>query len=146
VVRGGVAKGVPAPWASLVFDSEGIWAVARNDSEDARAVLDASRLAGVPVVIPSVVLAETLQGNERDARVNQVLKSIEVIPIGTESARLAAMLKHRSNMTGVEVTIDALVVAVSALLGGGAILTSDPDDINRLASAVPEIRIRAITP
>jgi predicted nucleic acid-binding protein len=120
--------------------------VARNDSEEARAVLDASRLAGIPVVIPAVVLAETLHGNDQDARVNQVLKSIEVIPIGIETSRLAAALKHRSNMTGVAATIDALVVAVSALLGGGAILTSDPDDINRLASGIPELRIRSITP
>ena len=34
-----------------------------------------------------------------------------------------------------EFTIDAIVVAVSVSLGGGAILTSDPDDIKGLADA-----------
>jgi len=37
VVLRGVSKAGPAPGPSLVLDSEGLWAVARNDSEDARA-------------------------------------------------------------------------------------------------------------
>jgi hypothetical protein len=70
-----------APWPSVVLDSEGLWAVARNDSDDARAVLAASSQAGVPVLVSAVTLAETLFGDERDARANQVLKKIEVAPV-----------------------------------------------------------------
>jgi predicted nucleic acid-binding protein len=132
------------PWPSLVLDSQGLWSVATNTSEDATAALDLSRLAGVPVIVPAVVLAETLRGSPEDARANQVLKKLAVEPITDRLGRLAASLKGAAAMSGVEATIDALVVAVSIAYGGGIILTSDPDDINRLAAGAPEVRIRAV--
>ena len=144
MVRRGVAKAGPAPWLSLVLDREGLWAVARNDSEDAQAALSASRAAGIPVVVPSVILAETLHGDQRDARANQALKNLVVLPTTEEMARMAAVLKLQSGMRGVKATVDALVVATSVYLGGGAILTSDPDDIDRLAAVYLDVRIRAI--
>lgn len=144
MVRGGVTRRLPAPWASLVLDSEGLWAVARND-EVARAVLDISRKGGASVVVPAVVMAETLHGDQRDARANRAIKKLVVVPVTGEIARKAASLKRRSNMSGAAHTIDALVVAVAATLGGGAVLTSDMDDINRLAAAVPDVLVRAIS-
>ena len=145
MVRRGVARVRPAPWPSLVLDSEGLWAVARNDSEAARAVLSASRTAGVPVVVPSVILAETLYGDQRDARANQALKNLVVLPTTEQMARVAALLKRQSGMRGVKATVDALVVATSAGLGGGAILTSDSGDIDRLAAVLIDVRIKAIS-
>jgi len=47
-------------------------------------------------------------------------------------------------MRGVKATVDALVVATSAYLTGGAILTSDPGDIDRLAAVYQDLRIKAI--
>ena len=70
MVRRDLGSPPPASWPSVVLDSEGLRAVARNNSEDARAVLASSRQAGVPVLVPTVVLAETLIGDQRDARVN----------------------------------------------------------------------------
>jgi predicted nucleic acid-binding protein len=128
----------------VVLDSQGLWAVARNDSDDARAVLAASSEAGVPVLVPTAVLAETLLGDERDARVNQVLKRIQVIPLSDSIARSAARLKRLAGMTGVAATIDAIVVATSAAAGGGVILTSDPDDISVLGSHVSDMRVKPI--
>ena len=136
MARGVVTKGPPAPWSSLVLDSEGLWSVSRRDPV-AQAAVAASWSAGVPVVVPSIVLAETLLGDAKDAPVNQVLKGLMVLPVDEAVARIAASLKHRSGMSGVDATIDATVVAVSVSLGGGAILTSDPDDIKRLAAAQP---------
>ena len=127
-----------------MLDSQGLWSVATNTSEDANAALDLSRRAGVPVLVPAVVLAETLRGSPEDARANQVLKQLAVEPITDRLGRLAAFLKGAAGMTGVAATIDALVVAVSIAYGGGTILTSDPDDIKRLATGAPEIRIRAV--
>ena len=37
--------------------------------------------------------------------------------------------------------VDAHVVAVCALHDGGVVVTSDPDDIERLAHSVPAVRI-----
>jgi predicted nucleic acid-binding protein len=145
VVRRGLKNAPPAPWPSVVLDSQGLWAVARNDSDDARAVLAASSQAGVPVLIPAAVLAETLMGDERDARANQVLKKLQVVPLTDSIARSAARLKRLAGMTGVAATIDAIVVATSAAAGGGVILTSDPDDIRILAGHVSGIRIRPVS-
>jgi len=144
MVRRGLKNVPPAPWSSVVLDSQGLWAVARNDSDDARAVLAASSEAGVPVLVPTAVLAETLLGDERDARVNQVLKRIQVIPLSDSIARSAARLKRLAGMTGVAATIDAIVVATSAAAGGGVILTSDPDDISVLGSHVSDMRVKPI--
>lgn len=127
-----------------MLDSEGLWAIARNDSEDARAVLASSREAGVPVLVPAVVLAETLFGDNRDARANQVLKKLQVVPISESVARVAAELKRLAAMSGVAGTIDALVVAMSAAAGGGVVLTADVDDIGKLADAVSGARIRPV--
>ena len=144
MVRRGVTNAPPAPWPSVVLDSEGLCAVARNDSEDARAVLAASNEAGVPVLVPTAVLAETLFGDGRDARANQVLKKLQIIPVTDPIARSAAVLKRQAGMTGVAPTIDAIVVATSAATGGGVILTSDIDDIRALANCATAVRIRPV--
>jgi predicted nucleic acid-binding protein len=128
----------------VVLDSEGLWAVARNDSEDARAVLAASSRAGVPVLVPTVVLAETLFGDGRDARVNQALKKLQVVPVTDAVARSAATLKRIAGMVGVAATIDAIVVATAAGAGGGVVLTSDIDDLRALASGAAGVRIRPV--
>lgn len=134
----------PAPWPSVVLDSEGLWAVARNDSEDARAVLAASAEAGVRVLVPAAVLAETLHGDRRDARANLVVRKLEVAPVTERVARAAAELKRLAGMAGVAATIDAIVVAVSVAAGGGVILTSDVGDIRKLAERAPGARIRPV--
>lgn len=142
-MAGKVAKKDPPPFPSVVLDSEGLWAVARN-TEDARAVIDLAIRGGSLVIVPSIVLAETLTGGPQDAPVNQVLSKVTVVSITEDLARDAALLKRKSGMTGVEHTIDAIVVAVSASQGGGVVLTSDPGDIKQLADEVYESRIRAI--
>jgi predicted nucleic acid-binding protein len=127
-----------------VLDSEGLWVVARNDSNDARAVLAASRRAGVPVLVPAAVLAETLFGDERDARANQALKRLQVIPLTEAVARSAAELKRLAGMSGVAATTDAVVVATSVAAGGGVVLTSDVDDVRALASCARGTRVRPV--
>jgi predicted nucleic acid-binding protein len=144
MVRGRVKKAPLAPWPAVVLDSQGLRAVARNDDDDARAVLAASSRAGVPVLVSAAVLAETLFGDERDARANQVLKRIQIAPVTDVIARSAAKLKRLAGLTGVAATIDALVVATAEAAGGGVILTSDPGDIRALADCVPDTRIRPV--
>jgi len=97
------------------------------------------------VLVPTTVLAEALHGDARDARSNQVLAKLHVIPLTEDLAREAASLKTTAGLSGVEATIDATVVAVATLLGGGAVLTSDPADIRALAASRPGLRMKAIT-
>lgn len=123
----------------LVVDSGGLSALAER-SEDAVAAVEISHASAV-VVVPSVVIAESLRGDAADARTNQILSGLEVADIGEREAREAARLKKASRMAGVAHTIDALVVAVASLAGGGAILTSDVEDIAALATARPNVTI-----
>lgn len=144
MVRRRLASPPPAPWPSVVLDSEGLWAVARNDSEDVRAVLAASHQAGVPVLVPAIVLAETLYGDGRDASAHRVLKRLEVVPVTDSLARRAAEIKRGAGRKGVAPTIDAIVVATSVAAGGGVVLTSDVDDIRALARHADGVRIRPV--
>lgn len=127
----------------LVLDSGGLTAIARNDQR-ARAALLAFSRAGAPVVLPAVVIAESTRAAASDALVNRVVRAVDVVSTGEAEAREAARLKRLAGMSGVEQTIDALVVAAATLAGGGAVLTSDPDDIEALAAARPDVRVRAI--
>lgn len=124
-------------WRLLVLDSSGLSAAARNEVR-ARVVLDMSRDAEARVVVPAVVIAESTRGDASDASVNRIINRLLVVPVDEETAREAARLKRATGMRGVEQTIDALVVAVATLAGGGSILTSDVGDIARLASARPD--------
>jgi len=129
----------------LVLDSQGLWAAARNEGTKAKTLVSESRKARVPIIVPADVLAETLFGDSRDAQANQLLKKVVIAPTSESISRAAAKLKRDSGMTGVEATIDAVVVATSEAAGGGVILTSDPKDIRALADCVSGRRIRPVT-
>jgi predicted nucleic acid-binding protein len=95
-------------------------------------------------VVSAAVLAETLQGGPADTRANQIINDISVSPVTADIGRVAARLKRECGLTGGASTIDAIVVATSMSLGGGAILTSDQRDISRLGNAATGLQIRAI--
>lgn len=138
-----VAPKAVAPWPLLVIDSGGLTQLAARNAE-ARAALDLTSRAGAPALLPTIVLAESTRGDATDAQVNQIAKGLTLVPVDEEIARLAARLKSRAGLAGVQHTIDAIVVATTAVAGGGAILTTDPGDIQALASVIHHVRIRAI--
>lgn len=107
-------------------------------------MLAASHQASVPVLVPAIVLAETLFGDGRDASVHRVLKRLEVVPVTDSLARHAAGIKRVAGRQGAAPTIDAVVVATSVAAGGGVVLTSDVDDIRALASYADGVRIRPV--
>jgi predicted nucleic acid-binding protein len=94
--------------------------------------------------VSAAILAETLFGDECDARTAQVLKGLAITPVTDAIARSAAKLTRVAGMTGVAATIDAVVVATAEAVGGGVILTSDPGDIRALAAGVTDARIRPV--
>lgn len=129
------------PPQRLILDSGAVIALSRNDNW-ARATLAAAWEAGVEVAIPSVVVAETVRGPAKDASVNRVIKSVdEVIAAGEDAGRVAGALLGVARSTS---TVDALVVASAIELGGGVVLTGDPDDLEPLAGGHPEVVIRAL--
>lgn len=126
------------PPQRLILDSGAVIALSRNDPR-ARAALAAAREAGAEVSIPAVVIAETVRGSAKDAPVNRVIRAVgEVSPAGETTGRTAGALLGSARSTS---TVDALVVAAAIELGGGAVLTGDPDDLDPLASRHPEVVI-----
>lgn len=113
-----------SPGPRLVLDSGGLIALSRDDPR-ARAFL-ATR-GGAEVIVPAVVVAETVRGNARDAAVNRILAAIgNVVSVDEALARSAgSLIGSTKSEAG---AVDALVVASSAAAGGGIILTSDVDD------------------
>jgi len=91
--------------------------------------------------VPVVVLAETLRGSARDAPVNRVLKSVDVLATAEAVGRGAGRLLGRTS--GENVT-DALVAAEAVESAATTVLTSDPDDLAALLTDRPEIAIRRV--
>jgi predicted nucleic acid-binding protein len=130
-----------SPPQRLILDSGAVIALSRNDQR-ARAALTAAWDAGVEVVIPSVVIAETVRGSAKDALVNRVIKAVgEVIVAGEETGRFAGALLESARSSS---TVDALVVASAIELGGGVVLTGDPDDLGALATGHASVLIHEL--
>ena len=129
------------PPQRLILDSGAVIALSRND-ERARATLAAAWEAGVEVSIPSLVVAETVRGSAKDAPVNRVIKAVgDVRPVDEGTGRVAGGLLGAARSDS---TVDAVVVAVAVEVGGGVILTGDPDDIAALATGHLEVIVRAL--
>ena len=125
----------------LVVDSGAVSRLAER-SQYAAALILALREQGLwPPVVPSVVLVECLQGHAgRDAAENRLFKTCDVLEnVGEALARRAAFLRRRARRGSV---VDALVVAVAE--PGGTVLTTDPDDLEALATHAHRVRIERL--
>ena len=131
-----------APAHRLILDAGAVIALARRDLR-ARAALTAAWEVGAEVVVPAVVVAETVRGRgARDAPVNRVINAVGLVaPATEERARTAGALLGRTKRDD---TIDALVVAEAIDRGGGVVLTGDVDDLRRLAAGHDEVVIQPL--
>jgi len=131
------------PPSCLILDSGAVLALARHDAR-ARAALVAAWDVGAEVVVPAVVVAETVRGNgPRNAPVNRVLSAVGNVAAATEDrARIAGALLAAATSSA---TVDALIVAEAVARRGGVVLTGDGRDLTRLARAHPEVIIQPIS-
>lgn len=98
---------------------------------------------GWQLVVPAVVLVECLTGDgRRDANIQRFLRAVGDVPATTEDhARAAAALRHRSDNPSV---VDALVAeAAKRIPGHTIVMTTDPDDIERLVGSDALVRVMA---
>jgi predicted nucleic acid-binding protein len=89
------------------------------------------------IVVPSVVLAEVLTGQPRDAPIYQALKKISVVDCNTDIATLAGKLRYSAETKRRkkrELTIDAIVAATAVSLKPSSIITTDTKDLSLLTS------------
>ncbi|WP_026152695.1 type II toxin-antitoxin system VapC family toxin [Actinopolyspora halophila] len=118
--------------SALVLDSEGLSKLASGDAR-ARAYLETARARRARVVVSAVTLTEVLRGGPRDASVHRVLSRISVLPVIPDIARSAGELLGSTGLSGHRCAIDAVVACTALGLDRPVmLLTSDPDDLNRL--------------
>lgn len=117
---------------TLVLDCEGLSKLASGDART-RAYLDSARARRARVAVSAITLTETLRGGSRDATVHRVLSRITVVPVTAEIGRRAGELLGATGLSGHRCAIDAVVAATALGLERPIVLlTSDPDDLNRL--------------
>ncbi|HEY1698880.1 MAG TPA: hypothetical protein VGG75_04085 [Trebonia sp.] len=110
-----------------------------------RDLLSFAERTGMPVRVPTAVLAEAYRDNPSDAAIDRVLgDTIKPITLGRSMARRTGGLKHREKLNSCH-TVDAAVVATAIRLGGGIIATGDPGDLKSLARDHSNIEIYALS-
>lgn len=121
------------PARSLVLDSEALSQLLCNDRRMA-ARIEASRQAGVPVLVSALTIVEAVQGKTHLARLKWVLSRLQVEPVSQEDSLTAvALLRDAGGLHGHKYAIDALVAALALRAPAPVIvLTSDRDDWSKL--------------
>jgi hypothetical protein len=87
--------------------------------------------AGVPALVPTVVLAQVWRASPRQAPLAVLRRMCRPIPFTEDVAEAVGRLLARSGTADV---VDAAVI-IAAISHGGAVLTSDPNDLKLLADA-----------
>lgn len=118
---------------SLVLDSEALSLLLRNGRGMA-ARIEASRQAGVPVLVSALTIVEAVQGKTDLARLKWLLSRLRVEPVSQEDSLTAvALLRDAGGLHGHKYAIDALVAALALRVPDPVIvLTSDRDDWSKL--------------
>lgn len=125
---------------TLLLDTGALLAWSRRDPY-ARALIAEAIADQARLVVPPGVVTQAVRGDARDAPVNRLLHAAYVSFVGERLARAAGRMLARSGLSD---AVDAQVVAEAARLRPCTILTSDPDDIGRLAEGVTGLRVIAV--
>ncbi len=133
----------------LVLDAEAVTALGDASSEgfdQVRAALTAADRLGRDVVVTCVTLAELYRGRNRSQIVDSMLSresGVELRDTDQSFARLVGGVLVAAGARS-DLLADAHAVAAAVETGGGVVLTSDVDDLERLAAAYPNIQISKI--
>lgn len=124
----------------MTYDTGALLAAERNDRR--MWALHAGFLAEEVVpVVPAPVLAEAWRGGSRQASLTRLLASCEVEPMDEEQARRVGVLAGRADHEDI---VD-VTVAEGAIRRGDAVVTSNEDDIRRIADAArAKLRIAVV--
>ncbi|MBK9001189.1 MAG: hypothetical protein IPM35_36165 [Myxococcales bacterium] len=122
---------------ALTFDTGALIALERR-RQRMRAIFKTARVDGIPILVPSVCVAEWWRGRT-DVR-ETILQSVIVVHTEELLVKLAgeALGKFPS-----ATCVDALVMATAATYGG-VVFTSDIEDLFVLQRAFPSVRVLGI--
>ena len=122
----------------VTFDTGALIGLERRRSH-VRRVHQTALLEGIPIVVPSVVIAEWWRRGKREKERAQILRTLIVEPPSDHIARLAGIAV---GLIGAGV-VDAIVMA-SASMRGGLVYTSDVDDFERLTEIFRNVQVESI--
>lgn len=122
------------PSRTVVLDSGGLSGAVTHDP-DLHALLTAAVRMGSRVVVPAVVLAETITGRQTDAAVWHTVNRLVVEDLSRDVAGEAGALRERAESVRAkkkDLTVDALVAAAARRHAPSLVVTTDPDDLRLL--------------
>jgi len=127
---------------TLILDSEGLSKVIRDDHRFLARVVEA-RKASMLTVVSAATLVEARDPKTTQARFDWAISRVTIQPVTEDVAREASRLLSEHGMDGHQHAIDAVVAATALGARGPRImLTSDPDDMNKLCGK--SVRVVAI--
>lgn len=125
--------------AGLTLDTGALVGFERSDRRTLTHLKHAQVL-GFELTVPTPVIAEAWRGGRRSARIASLLDACVIEPLFADVARLAGEAIASVKTATV---VDAVVMA-SAAIRGDRVLTSDFDDLDRLRSYFPTVRLLTI--
>lgn len=137
--------------APLILDADGLDALTEHPPPyRLRALLAEAWERKSDVLVPALVCAECCRGAERTRAVEASLArhrdtraarpAVRVVPTDFDLARRVGSVLHGAG-ADTRYVVDAHSVAVASTYGRAVVVTGDPDDVLRLASAMPTVRI-----
>jgi predicted nucleic acid-binding protein len=134
----------------LLLDSEALSSISGGPAQRrdrVRALVAEMRRRDLPVGTVAAVLSEVVRGRPADAGVFSGLRRerVQVYPVDTRVGVRAGQLLGAARR-GSALAVDAFVVAVADLAGGGLVATVDVEDLELLASHARDVRIVSIQP
>ena len=119
----------------ITFDAGGLIALNRNDRRVLTLIARATQ-RGMRITIPATALAQAIRNPARQTRLSRLIRQAgtDLIPLNGPDATAVGLLLAR---TGTADIVDAHV-AICAQRAGQAVVTSDADDLRRIA---PELQL-----
>ena len=115
---------------AIVYDTGALLAAERRNP-DFLALHDEVTAARIRPIVTVVVLAQAWRGGPQH-QISRVLKGCDILPDDAATGRAAGVACAASGTADV---VDAIVIA-TAVRYQAAVVTSDPGDLTRLASAI----------
>jgi predicted nucleic acid-binding protein len=122
----------------ITLDAGGLIAVDRNHRRVLALVARATE-RGMRVTIPATALAQAVRQPAKQARLSRLIRqsNVDVVALNAPDATAVGRLLARTQTSDI---VDAHVV-LCAERAGQAVLTSDPDDLRRLAPALALVAV-----
>ena len=133
----------------VVLDAGALSALAGRParrSREVRAALRAAERLGRDVFVPAVILAELYRGPRHSQVVDACLSRETGLRVRDTDRGLARLVGGvlAAARVGSEYLADAHVIAAVVDAGGGVAMTTDPNDLARLAAAYPNVTVIAL--